>query len=138
MSQSRRIATFARERRSIRRAWPLFCEVVREHDFRLLGRLALDVSPTGMLVHTDAKILTGEEVIVTFRMPRTGRFFDATGSIARVVHGRRPSDRGRAVGISFDVGDSELSDELRKNLMGIPPPIPSRPRRLEIPSLALC
>ncbi len=93
------------------------CEVVRERDFRLVGKRVLDLSARGMLLESDARLLTGEEVIVSFRGPASSRWYDCVGSVARVLHGRRKRDRMRAVGISFDTLDvfSELllCEELR-------------------------
>jgi hypothetical protein len=119
------------QRRSIRRAVRVECEVVREHDFKLIASHAVDLSPDGMLVLADARALTGEEVIVSFRTPRSPLWFDACGTIARVVHGRRPGDFGPCLGIRFE--DSEeisrivLGDKLRK----LPPPLPRRAARLD-------
>ena len=60
-------------RRSPRRGVLLRCQVVRERDFRLVADLALDLSTEGMLVSTDARVLTGEPLLVSFRVPRLTR-----------------------------------------------------------------
>jgi hypothetical protein len=80
------------------------CEVVRERDFRLVGTRVLDLSTKGMLLETDLPLLTGEELLVSFRSPRAGaeRWFDCEATVARVLHGRRRGDRSRAVGIAFE------------------------------------
>ncbi len=127
----------ARRRRVIRRAIRVDCQVVREHDFRLIATLAVDVSPTGMLVATGERVLTGEPVIVAFRLPRTPRWFDAQGTIARVVHGRRPGDRGRCFGLDFDALEPEAEWWLTRALRDVPPPVPSRERRVRAVNLAL-
>src|SRR5262245_7660463 len=88
-------------RRAFRREVILTCQIVRERDFRLLSSLALDLSTDGMLVSTDARVLTGEAVLVTFRGPRSNEWFDAEATVVRVVHGRRPTDRGRCLGLAF-------------------------------------
>jgi hypothetical protein len=80
------------------------CEVVRTRDFRLVGTRILDLSATGMLLETDLSILTGEELIVSFKSPAE-RWFDCEANVARVVHGRRRSDGPRALGIAFDAID---------------------------------
>ena len=72
-------------RRSFRRFVRLDCQVVRERDLRTIGDLALDLSTEGMLVRGTDRVLTGEEVIVSFRPPRSNRLIDAMGTIARVV-----------------------------------------------------
>lgn len=104
----------ARKRRAAR---PL-CEVVRLSDFRLVGRQVVDISTRGMLIETDLSVLTGEELLVTFKSPVDNRWFDCDATVARVLQGRRREDRRRAVGISFGPMDPwteiVLCDHLRK------------------------
>ncbi len=126
-----RTLVHARQRRVIRRAIRVECQVVRERDFRLIGSRGIDVSPTGMLVATDEPVLTGEPVIVAFRLPRTERWFDAEATVARVVHGRRPCDRGRGFGLAFDGLDAEAKWLLSRALRDVPPPVPTRERRVD-------
>jgi hypothetical protein len=122
----------ARQRRAIRRSVRLDCQIVREHDFKLLGDWALDISTDGIFVLSKTEVLTGEEVIVSFRVPHTRLFVDAQATVARVVHGRRPSDRHRrALGIAFDAIDDDARRALRSQLRGLPPPIPSRAPRID-------
>lgn len=90
------------ERKFGRHAVGLKCEVVRERDFKLLGVCAIDLSLGGLLVQSGVPVLTGEEVILSMEAPWLRTWFDATGHVARVVHGRRPGDFGRAIGIRFD------------------------------------
>jgi hypothetical protein len=86
----------------LRRPVLTLCEIVRERDFRLVGSRILDLSSRGLLVESDLQVLTGEEVVVTLRSPTTKRWYDCTGTVARIVHGRRRRDRKRAVGIALD------------------------------------
>jgi len=81
----------------------LGCQVVQERGFKLISSLAFDLSTEGMLVLTGERVLTGEPVLVSFRSPSSARWFDFEGRVARVVHGRRPGDQGRCLGLSFDV-----------------------------------
>lgn len=123
--------TTATDRRSIRRAVRIACQVVRERDFRLIGSRTLDLSYEGMLVACDVPVLTGESVIFSFQVPRLGEWIEGEGVVARVVHGRRPLDRGHAVGIAF-AGLDELAHELmRAGFKGAPPPLPSRSMRID-------
>jgi hypothetical protein len=116
----------------MRRAVNVACQVVRERDFKLLGDWAVDLSPDGMLVLTRDVVLTGEEVIVSFSVPRTRVIIDAVATVARVVHGRRPTDRHRrALGISFDTLEPEQQHLLRASLRRIPPPLPARAPRID-------
>jgi hypothetical protein len=117
-------------RRAFRRAVLLNCHVVREHDFRRVAHIGLDLSTDGMLVITNDRILTGEELLVSFRAPFSQRWFDAEATVARVIHGRRPSDQGRALGISFHGLDASWQYELFAHLRGLPPPAPARSGRL--------
>jgi len=114
-------------RREIRRSIPLTCRVVREHDFRLLGTRALDVSPDGMLVMSVRDAEPGDALIVSFRATELGLWFDAEGVVARVVRGRRPRDRGRCLGIRFTKFDAVSRLVLRSHLRRTAPPVPARP-----------
>jgi hypothetical protein len=114
-------------RRTFRREVMLSCQVVRERDFRLVGSLALDMSTEGMLVLTGERILTGEDMLVSFRAPRTGEWFDLDATVARVLHGRRPGDRGRCLGLSFHRMPESATMSLFENLRGLPAAVPHRP-----------
>jgi len=113
-------------RHAFRRYVRLDCQVVREHDFRIIGDLALDLSERGMLVTTRERVLTGDDVVVCFKPPTSNRFVDALGHIARVVHGRRPGDRGRCVGIEIYAMDDADRHHLWQCLRGLPAPEPLR------------
>ncbi len=119
------------QRRAIRRAIRIECSVVREHDFKLIGSHVVDLSPDGMLVLAEADVLTGEEVVVSFRTPMSPLWFDAVGTIARVVHGRRPGDFGPCLGVKFDQAEEVSRIVLEEKLRKIPPPLPRRAARLD-------
>jgi hypothetical protein len=87
-------------RARVRRAVPTACEVVRTRDYSLVGTRVVDVSARGMLVETDANVLTGEDLLVLFRGP-SGDWYDVDANVARIVHGRRRRDVHRAIGIEF-------------------------------------
>jgi hypothetical protein len=111
-------------RRAFRHAVDLSCSIVRERDFRLVGERAVDLSTDGMLVSTELPVLTGEPVLVSFRVPRSTRWIDAEAVVTRVVHGRRPGERGRRLGLSFRGLDSELRHLLFQQLRALPPAAP--------------
>jgi hypothetical protein len=102
----------------LRRSVETHCEVVREHDFKLVGTRVIDLSTRGLLLETDLTILTGEDLIVSFKGPASDRWYDCTATVARVLHGRRRRDRRRAVGVAFDrlhvLDELLLCEELRK------------------------
>jgi c-di-GMP-binding flagellar brake protein YcgR len=130
LSGSTRIADpklrFVPRRRPSRHAVCMRCEVVRERDFKLVSRRIMDLSEGGMLVASDERVLTGESLIVSFRIPFSTLWLDTQATVARVVHGRRPGDGHRALGLAFDPIDEIAADALRMNLSELPPPLPRR------------
>lgn len=119
------------ERRGARHLAKVECQVVRERDFKLIARRTLDVSAHGLLVAMDVEVLTGESVIVSFRAPRTERWIDAEAIVARVVHGRRPGDSIRALGLSFQRLEPPHAIFLRTTLRRLPPTRARRPPRID-------
>lgn len=105
-------------RRSARKSFTLQCQVVKEEDFQLISEETLDLSESGARVRTSVRVLTGEPVVVTIRDPRTMAYVDATGVVARVEHGRRKRERGRSLGLEFDVLDAESKKTLDDMLRG--------------------
>ena len=120
-------------RQSFRRFVRIDCQVVREHDFKLIGDLALDLSTKGMLVRARTRVLTGEELLVAFRPPRCNRWIDAQATVARVVHGRRPGDTGLAFGIEFHGMDRAYEELIFDKLRGMVGPDAMRPPRPLVP-----
>jgi hypothetical protein len=121
----------AQQRRALRRRVPVECQVVRERDFALVGSSGLDLSPHGMLVLAHEPVLTGEPLLVAFRLPRSNWWFDAEATVSRVVHGRRPGDTGRCFGVAFETLDPALHYFLHTALQGVPPPVPTRQARID-------
>jgi PilZ domain len=121
----------AQQRRALRRAIRVDCQVVRERDFRLVGSRGIDLSPKGMLVLTQEPILTGEPLFVSFRLPQGLYWFDSQATVARVVHGRRPGDVARCFGVEFETLDPDCQWFLGLALRGVAPPIPKREPRID-------
>ncbi len=119
------------ERRAVRRAHSISCQVVREEDFRLVGETAIDVSPHGMLIKLRSDVEVGEKLVVTFRTTDFGIWFDSEATVRRIVHGRRPTDAGPAFGISLDSLSNVHRFILKGALKNIPPPIPKRTQRID-------
>jgi PilZ domain len=117
-------------RRAFRRYVRLDCQVVREHDLSEVADLALDLSTKGMLVRARKRVLTGEEVIVTFRPPRSNTYVDAPATVARVLHGRRPGDHGSVcLGLEFYGMRADEEQFLFEQLRGMSAPDAMRPPR---------
>lgn len=119
------------QRRALRRGVRVECQIVRERDFKLVGSRGLNLSPLGMLVFAQDSVLTGEPLIVSFRLPQSSWWFDAEAAVTRVVHGRRPGDLGRCFGLEFEALDRAVQHFLHTALQDIPPPIPTRAQRLD-------
>jgi hypothetical protein len=88
--------------RPIRHTAHIVCQIVRERDFKLVADRVLNLSIQGMLVAPADPVLTGEKLIVSFQLPDDGEWVDATATVARVVHGRRPGEFRRALGLEFE------------------------------------
>jgi len=119
------------ERREVRRAITLTCQVVRERDFRLVSEHAIDLSPDGMLVATDVDLEPGENVFVSFRATDLGIWFDSEARVARQVRGRRPGDKGKGIALRFMTMSRVKRFILRNHLRRVPPPIPRRSQRID-------
>jgi hypothetical protein len=74
---------------------------VRARDYSLVGTRVVDLSTKGLLLESDAPVLTGEELLVLFKTP-AGDWYDCDATVARVLHGRRRSDDVRGIGIAFE------------------------------------
>ena len=117
-------------RRSVRRTHHGHCQVVRARDFRLVADRVLDLSTTGLLAAPAEPVLTGERVIVSFEAPLGGMWIDAEGVVTRVVHGRRPGEWTRALGIELVDVAPPIRDALQLRLRCLPPTPPChRPGR---------
>jgi hypothetical protein len=121
----------AQQRRALRRGVRVDCQIVRERDFKLIGSRGLDLSPLGMLVLAQEPVLTGEPLVVSFRLPQSAWWFDSEATVSRVVHGRRPGDRGRCFGLEFETLDRAVQHFLHTVLQGVPPPLPTRQQRID-------
>lgn len=119
----------ASSRRTVRRYVRLDCTIVREHDFKIVSDLVLDLSTFGLLARAKVPVLTGEELIVTFKPPRSNRWFDAEATVARVIHGRRDGDGGVCLGIEFHNVSPDDQALLFEHLRGLQRPEPQRERR---------
>jgi hypothetical protein len=113
-------------RRPSRHRIRLACQVVRERDFKLVSREIVEVSESGLLVRPEARVLTGEQLIVSFMAPFSRIFVDAEAVVARVVHGRRLTDGGPALGVYFQHIDPVSRALLVRHLEHVPARAPER------------
>lgn len=123
-------------RRTARHTVKISCQVVRERDFSLIADRVVDLSESGALVGPADPALTGERIIVSFRIPRSTVWVDAEATITRVVHGRRPGEYSRALAIEFDDLEALPRFMLQEALRVAPPAPPkSAPGRRSSQSL---
>jgi hypothetical protein len=123
-------------RGALRHAVHISCQVVRERDFRLVGDCIVDLSTSGMLVTPADPVLTGERVIASFRVPNSMFWIDVEATVARVAHGRRPSEHTRAIALAFDTLPGLTELVLATALQSAPPAPPrTRPGRRRTPGL---
>jgi hypothetical protein len=107
------------------------CQVVRERDFRLIADRAENLSLTGLSVSPAEPVLTGEKLLVSFRLPHAGVWVDAEARVTRVIHGRRPGEDQRALGLAFEDVEVEQQLAIARELMQVPPAPPGRSLRDE-------
>ena len=108
------------ERSAVRFGMHVDCQVVRDRDFRVIGRGSMDLSLTGMLVQCTIDADLGDEVIVSFRTPVLREYVDAVAIVTRLIAGRRPGDLGLAMGLTFTSIDDESFLALKRALKQLP------------------
>jgi hypothetical protein len=121
----------ASERHALRRQVRMPCQVVCEHDFTLLASECLDLSLDGMAVRARLPGLEGSPVIVSFRVPGSSLYIDASARIMRMNWGRRSEDRGAMLGLQFLSLNAIDRAILASRLRGLPPPVPARRVRVD-------
>lgn len=123
--------------RSSRRVTRLQCQVVRERDFRLVADRVMDLSVSGVLVGPADPVLTGERVFISFELPEGRGWLDVTATVQRVVHGRRPGESTRMLGLAFENLTPYDRYRLKRAIEErVPVPVQSRPGRRH-PSFSL-
>lgn len=75
-------------------------------------------------------VLTGETLLVSFQIPGFGIWVDTEAVVTRVVHGRRPGEDSRSLGLEFCQLSPWHQYVLRQALKKVPPkPLGARPGR---------
>jgi hypothetical protein len=95
-------------------------QIVDLDSFDLVGDRFLDVSSQGCLVACDRGIVRGQRVMMSFRLPSTGLWFDAEGEVVRVIEGWRDGDPGYAAGVRFIDFNRAARLELGIDLRALP------------------
>lgn len=108
------------ERSTVRFGVHVDCRVVRDRDFKVIGRGSLDLSLTGMLVPCTYSAELGDEVIVSFQTPSLREYVDAVALVTRLVSGRRQGDLGLAMGLTFTSIDDASFAALKRALHKLP------------------
>lgn len=103
------------------------CQVVRERDFRLIADRIEDLSSWGMRVGPADPALTGQTLLVSFQIPGQDVWIDAEAMVTRVMHGRRPGEHARSLGLEF-VDLRPWHRYLLKRSLEIIPRVPLGPR----------
>ena len=107
-----------------------FCQVVRERDFRLVADNIENLSEHGMRVGPADAMLTGEILLVSFKIPGFEIWVDTEASVSRVIHGRRPGEHSRSLGLEFCDLAPWHRYLIRQALVKVPPaPVGPRPGR---------
>jgi hypothetical protein len=122
-------------RREMRHLARIGCRVRRIEDWRLLGDRTVDLSPQGMLVLSDERVEEGTSLVVSFQATDLPIWFDTCATVTRIVHGRRPRDGGRALGVHFDTLPAVSRLILRGYLRRLPLVDPMREPPLDIATL---
>jgi hypothetical protein len=120
-------------RRGTRRhAVSVACEGVRELGFTLIGTKLIDLSLDGAFLATRVQgIDLGEEVFLSFKVPRTRHWMDARAIVVRKSPALRRDDHEKGIGLSFLELDGIDRAVLAGAIVRLPPPIPCRPRFMD-------
>jgi hypothetical protein len=127
-----RTTVLANRRKARRHAVRISCQVVREHDFRLISDAVVDLSMSGMVVATvhwifGQSIMTGERLIVSFQLPNGSSWIDTEATVTRIGRGRRRGENAPTLALAFDPLPRFTLVRLRRALRALPPSAP-RPR----------
>jgi hypothetical protein len=95
-------------------------QIVDVESFSLVGDRFLDVSSQGCLIACDSGVLRGQRLVMSFRLPTSGLWFDAEGEVVRVIEGWREGDPGYAAGVRFVEFDRRARLELGVDLRELP------------------
>lgn len=107
----------------------LECRVLAESGDRFFEGPTLDVSTEGLRILSEAMVEIGEPVVISLRLPRQATYIDAQARVARIEHGVRDGDPGRAIAFEFTAMDQADRYRLYYSTQALPPPMPRRASR---------
>lgn len=122
-------------RRPVRRCVRSWCQLVRERDFRLVADHIEDLSVEGIRVGPADPVLTGETLLFSFKIPYFDVWVDTEAVVCRVLHGRRPGETSRSLGLEFS-GLAPWHRYLLQQALARIPPAPLGPRLGRRPALS--
>lgn len=106
-----------RRRGCIRRGWSAACEAVRLDGFVRVSDRIVDLSHRGASLIADGLVREGDEIVLTFRAPRSRAWIDALAEVRRV-------ERDGTFGVRFTELEWEARAALFVELAGVPPRVP--------------
>jgi hypothetical protein len=116
--------------RSPRHSVQIPAQIVRLHDFRLMADSIENLSVGGALAGLSDSATLGDKLLVSFQVPNTQVWLDVDAVVARVIQGRRPTDRCPQLGLRFETMSSNSQRWLQYILQHAPPAAPkTRPGR---------
>jgi hypothetical protein len=115
-----------RRRRGIRRHVRSRCRAMHWDRCEIVGHELLDLSPQGALLSHGGGLRVGDALLVGFRMPWLGPEVLVTAEVARLVRGRRTTDRGECAGLRFLDLDRRSRAELDARLAPFEPAAAAR------------
>ncbi|MFO0681268.1 MAG: PilZ domain-containing protein [Sandaracinus sp.] len=115
-----RVEIVPSSRQTVRRAVEIGCELVSPSGAHV--ERMLDLSPRGARVRSRAGVRRGADVLLTFVPPGAPRRVSALGVVQHEADG--------VLGVQFTSLDRIDADTLDRHLRGLPPPLPSKTRRM--------
>ncbi|HQY63417.1 MAG: PilZ domain-containing protein [Myxococcales bacterium] len=116
-------------RRANRKLKSIPCQLIRHSDRQVFPEQTTDLSEAGMFIESDAGLVVGDTLTVSFQTGDLGLWVDAQATIVRLVRGRRREDRGGVgFGLRFDGLEAVKRLVVRGALRRARPPLPRRKR----------
>ncbi len=123
------VEVLVHHRNEIRRAVDVGAEVLAEGWAGPALHRVRDLSERGAFIESQLLLEPGTEMVLDIVPPGRVRSLTLMARVERAVLRRRRRDRARSgMGVRFVGVQAEAEDELRASLLGLPPPLPEKPR----------